>query len=85
MNGKRHYMGMPATSSEISKEKIFYNRIFEDQSRRANSVFYARNLETNDIEGSKPGSLASKAVKNKNIAEQIREFAPNAGQLPPIG
>merc|ERR1712008_477908 len=63
---------------------LFYNQIFDDQSRRANSVFYARNLETGDIEGSKPGTLVSKAIKNKNLAGRMRELSPPSDALPSI-
>lgn len=37
-------------------------------------MFLDRNLDTHDIPGSKPGTLQSKVVKNKEMAQKINEF-----------
>jgi hypothetical protein len=34
------------------------------------NIFYDRSLHINDIDGTKAGSLVSKAVKNKELAQR---------------
>ena len=51
---------------------MIYNKLFQDEKRKADQIFYARNLNNADIEGSKPGTLISKVVKNKNLAESMK-------------
>ena len=67
---RKHFDKNAASNSEIRNEQLFYDKSFDDQNRLANSVFYSRNLETKDIEGTGVGTLVSKGVRNKDLYDK---------------
>ena len=52
---------------------MLFNFIFQ--------YYFDRNLDTQDIPGSQPGTLQSKVVKNKEMAQKITGFRQKIGKL----
>ena len=71
---RKHFESNAATNSEIASEKIFQNQKADEEAKKAKGVFYPRNLQVDDIEGCKPGTLISKGVKNKNLAHALGDL-----------
>lgn len=70
---KCDYPDAKAKNSEISREQLINRKEDFEDVRRAKELFYARNLRVDDIEGTKPGTLDTKFMKNWALAQELKK------------
>lgn len=67
-----HYPGIPAKLSVIERDQLLSKKIESDENHYAKHVFYPRNLNIKDIEGTEVGSLNTKFMKNWQLAQDLK-------------
>ena len=70
---KCDYPDAKAKNSEISREQLINRKEDYDDVKKAKELFFARNLRVDDIEGTKPGTLDTKYMKNWALAQEYKK------------
>lgn len=70
---KCDYPDAKAKNSEISREQLINRKDDYEDVKKAKELFFARNLRVDDIEGTKPGTLDTKYMKNWALAQEYKK------------
>lgn len=68
-----NYPGIPAKLSVIERDQLLSKKIESDENHYTKHVFYPRNLNIKDIEGTEVGSLNTKFMKNWQLAQDLKQ------------
>ena len=71
-----------AKMSFIAKDQLLTRKEEQPEQMEIKQVFYARNLNTKDIEGTDCGSLDTKFMKNWKIAQDMKSNPHPKGKVP---